>query len=296
LPVINYIKNRRTNMEIKNVGVVGCGLMGRGIAEVSAKAGYNVIVSEVNQQLLDKGLAAMDASLNKAVERGKATEAEKTAALGRVKGTTKVEDFKGCDLVIEAAVENLELKRRIFADLDRICPAHAILATNTSCLSVIDMAAMTKRQDRVLGMHFFNPVPVMRLLELVKTIVTNDETIEIAKEFGTSVGKTVIIAPDIPGFIVNRLLMPFMMEAIRLLESGLVTKEDIDKGVTLGLNHPMGPLALVDFTGLDTSYFVASAIYEDFKDPRFAPPILLKKMVAAGQYGRKSGKGFYEYK
>jgi len=282
-------------MEIKNVGVVGCGLMGRGIAEVSARAGYNVIVSEINQELLDKGLAAIDVSLAKAVVRGKATEEEKAATLGRIKGTVKMEDFKGCDLVIEAAVENMELKKKIFAELDRICPEHAILATNTSCLSVIEMAAATKRQEKVLGMHFFNPVPAMRLLELVKTIVTNDETIDIARKFGEAVGKSVIVAPDIPGFIVNRLLMPFMLEAVRLLETGLVTKEDIDKGVTLGLNHPMGPITLLDFTGNDTSLFVADAIYSEFKDSRFAPPILLRKLVAAGRHGRKAGKGFYDY-
>ena len=283
-------------MDIKNVGVVGCGLMGRGIVEVSAKAGYNVIISEVNQELLDKGMAALDSSMAKAVERGKTTEAEKAVMMGRIKGTLKMEDFKNCDLVIEAAIENLELKKKIFADLDKICAKDAILATNTSCLSVIDIAAVTKRQDKVLGMHFFNPVPVMKLLELVKTIVTSEETMNIAKEFGKTVGKTIVTAPDIPGFIVNRLLMPFLIETVRLLESGQVTKEDIDKAITLGLNHPMGPLALADFVGLDTAYFICNAMYDEFKDDRFAAPILLRKMVTAGQYGRKSGKGFFDYK
>ncbi|MBM3166605.1 MAG: 3-hydroxybutyryl-CoA dehydrogenase [Chloroflexi bacterium] len=283
-------------MQIKKVGVIGCGLMGRGIGEVSARAGFDVVVSEVNQQLLDKGLAAIDASLAKGVEKGKVTEADKAAAMGRIKGTINVQDFKDCDLVIEAAIENLELKKKIFGDLDKICVKDAILATNTSCLSVMDMAAVTQRQDKVLGMHFFNPVPVMKLLELVKTIATSEETLSAAKAFGQSVGKTVVTAPDVPGFIVNRLLMPFLIEAVRLIESGLATREDIDQAIVLGLNHPMGPLTLADFVGLDTAYFICNAMYDEMKENRFAPPVLLRKMVTAGQYGRKSGKGFYDYK
>jgi len=287
---------KEVQMQIKKVGVIGCGLMGRGIGEVSARAGFDVVVSEVNQQLLDKGLAAIDASLAKGVEKGKVTEADKAAAMGRIKGTINVQDFKDCDLVIEAAIENLELKKKIFGDLDKICVKDAILATNTSCLSVMDMAAVTQRQDKVLGMHFFNPVPVMKLLELVKTIATSEETLSAAKAFGQSVGKTVVTAPDVPGFIVNRLLMPFLIEAVRLIESGLATREDIDQAIVLGLNHPMGPLTLADFVGLDTAYFICNAMYDEMKENRFAPPVLLRKMVTAGQYGRKSGKGFYDYK
>ena len=282
-------------MEVKKVGVVGCGLMGRGIAEISAKAGFDVIVSEINQGLLDKGIAAIDTSLSRAVKAGKATEEDKAAILGRIKGTTNMEDFKDRDLVIEAAVENLELKKKIFADLDRICPKEAILATNTSCLSVIDIAAMTKKQDKVLGMHFFNPVPVMKLLELVKTISTSEETLATAKAFGEKTGKTVVTATDTPGFIVNRLLLPFLIEAVKLYEQGIATREDIDTAIKLGLNHPMGPLTLGDFVGLDTCCFICDAMYEEFKESRFAPPVLLKKMVTAGLHGVKTGKGFYDH-
>lgn len=283
-------------MDIKKVGIVGCGLMGRGIVEVAARAGYEVIVSEINQELLDKGMAAIDASLARAVKSGKATEEEKAATMKRITGTTSTADFKVCDLVIEAAIENLELKKKIFIDLDKICPPQTILATNTSCLSVMDIAAVTKRQDKVLGVHFFNPVPLMKLLELVKTIATSEETLKTARAFGEKVGKEVVTASDTPGFIVNRLLVPFLLEAMKLLESGAATKEDIDKAVRLGLNHPMGPFALADLVGLDTTYFICNAMYDEMKEPRFAPPIMLKKMVTAGQHGRKSGKGFYEYK
>ena len=282
-------------MTIKKVGVVGCGLMGGGIVEITAKAGYTVVVSEVNQQLLDKGIAAINNSLTKAVERGKMAEEEKESTLQLIKGTVNMEDFKDCDLVIEAAMENMELKRNIFASLDKICPQETILASNTSCLSIIDMAAVTQRQDKVLGMHFFNPVPLMKLLELVKTISTSEETLNKARAFGESVGKTVVTATDTPGFIVNRLLLPFLLEAVKMLESVMATREDIDKAIVLGLNHPMGPLRLSDLIGLDTAYYICNAMYEELKEPRFAPPVLLKKMVSAGQYGRKSRKGFYDY-
>ncbi len=283
-------------MDVKKVGVVGCGLMGRGIVEISAKAGFDVVVSEVSQDFLDKGLAAIKSSLTKAVEKGKSTEAEMKAAMDHIKGTTNMEDHKDRDLVIEAVIENMDLKKKIFADLDKICQPNTIIATNTSCLSIIEMASVTKRQDKVLGMHFFNPVPVMKLLELVKTISTSDATLSVAKAFGEATGKTCIVAPDIPGFIVNRILFPFLLEAIKLYEAGLATKEDIDKGIMLGLNHPMGPLTLLDFVGIETAYFVTEAMFDVMKEPRFAAPVLMRQMVKAGMYGRKTGKGFYDYK
>ena len=282
-------------MEIKTVGVVGCGLMGGGIAQVSAQSGYQVVVSEINDELLNKGLASINSILTRSVDKGRISQEDKDATLARIKGTTNTKDFSDCDLVIEAVIENMELKKRLFADLDKVCPKHAILATNTSCLSVIDMAKATNRPAQVLGMHFFNPAPVMRLLELVKTILTSDETMETARKFGESIGKTVAVSPDIPAFVVDQLANPFILDAIRMVERGVATADDIDTGVRLGLNHPMGPLALADLVGLDTILFIANALYDELKDPKFAPPTLLKKMVAAGWLGRKTGKGFYEY-
>lgn len=283
-------------MKIQQVGVIGCGQMGSGIAEVCARAGYSVIVSEVNDTLLKKGLGYIDASLSRAVSKGKMEAQEKAAIMGRLKGTTKLEDFKDCDLTIEVVVENMDEKKRVFGTLDRVCRPETILASNTSCLSVTEMAMSTKRAGKVLGIHFFNPAPVMKLVELVRTIVCSEETIKTARDFAVSLGKTPVMAPDMPGFIVNRLLIPYELDAIRLLESGVATKEDIDQAVSLGLNHPMGPLALCDLIGLDVVHFVAGALYDEFKEPRYASPILLKKMVLAGQLGRKTGKGFYEYK
>ncbi len=283
-------------MEIKKVGVVGCGVMGSGIAQLCAQSGYQVVVSEINDELLNKGLASIEKILARGVEKGRLSQQDKDATLGRIKGTTNTKDFSDRDLMIEVAIENMDLKKKIFAELDEICPKDAILATNTSCLSIIDMAVSTKRPDKVLGLHFFNPAPVMKLLEIVKTIATSDETIEVSKKFGESVGKTTVIAPDKPGFIVNRLWIPYELHAIRLLEDGVASREDIDNAVMMGLNYPMGPLALVDLTGLDVLLFVANAIYERLKDPRYIPPTLLEKMVAAGWLGRKTGKGFYDYK
>ncbi|RLC95333.1 MAG: 3-hydroxybutyryl-CoA dehydrogenase [Chloroflexi bacterium] len=283
-------------MEIKKVGVVGCGLMGGGITEVCARAGYPVVVMEVNQALLDGGLSKIQTSLERAAKREKITVEEKDATLGRIKGTLSFDDFGDCDLVIEAVIENLDEKKKVFAGLDKVCPPHAYLASNTSCLSILDMAVTTQRPEQVLGLHFFSPVPVMRLTEIVKTIVTKDEAIDMARDFCKSIGKETVLCQDTPGFIANRLSMVFLVYVIRCYEQGLATKEDIDKTMRLGLNHPMGPLELSDFIGLDTVYYILSAMHEELKDPLFAPPTLLKKMVTAGHLGRKTGKGFYDYK
>jgi 3-hydroxybutyryl-CoA dehydrogenase len=281
--------------EIRQVGVVGCGLMGSGIVETVARHGYPVVVREVTPELLQVGLARVRASMSKAVERGKLTPAEMDAALGRITGTTTLPDLAGCDLVIEAVVEDITVKREVFGQLDRICPPHAILASNTSSLSITEIASVTKRPDKVLGMHFFNPVPIMPLLEMVRTILVSDEAFALARRFGEGLGKTVVVAKDTPGFIVNLLLIPYLLDAIRALESGVATKEDIDTAIKLGLNHPMGPFTLLDFVGLDTALFIADAMFAEFKDARYAAPPLLRRMVTAGLLGRKSGKGFYIY-
>ena len=282
-------------MEIKKVGVVGCGIMGGGIAQTAAQAGFQVVVSEVNDQLLQKGMKGIAAQLARSVEKGRISQEDKDATLARIKGTTTTKDFGDCDLVIEAVIENMDLKKKVFADLDNVTPKHAILASNSSCLSIIDMAKATKRPTQVVGMHFFNPVPVMKLLECIKTIITSDDTVASAKKFGESIGKTVIVVPDVPAFVVDQIANPFILHAITMVQNGVATAEQIDTGVRLGLNHPMGPLALADLVGLDTILFIANALYDELKDPKFAPPTLLKKMVAAGWLGRKSGKGFYQY-
>jgi len=283
-------------MEIKKVGVVGCGTMGSGITQVCAQSGYQVVVSEINNELLNKGLASINNFLTKGIDKGKLSQQDKEATLARIKGTTNTKDFSDCDLVIEAAIENMDLKKKMFAELDKICPEHTILATNTSCLSIIDMAMVTTRPDKVLGLHFFNPAPVMKLMEVVKTIATTGETLETGKAFGASLGKTIVIAQDSPGFIVNRLLIPFILNAVRMLEAGVATREDIDAAINLGLNHPIGPLTLADLIGIDVVFFIANAIYDEFKDPQYITPTLVNKMVSAGWLGRKTGKGFYEYK
>ncbi|MDO8533006.1 MAG: 3-hydroxybutyryl-CoA dehydrogenase [Dehalococcoidia bacterium] len=281
--------------KIKKVGVVGCGIMGGGIAQTCIAAGYPTVVREVNQQLLDKGMNAVRSNLAKAVERGKMTETQKSEALARLTGTVRFEDFKDCDLVIEAAIENIEEKRKVFSALDGVCPAHAILASNTSSLCIAEMAAATKRSDRVVGMHFFNPVPAMKMAEVVRGIASSDETIASARAFVESLGKTVVMAKDTPGFIVNRLLVPYLLDAVRVLESGVGSKEEIDQGMVLGCGHPMGPLTLIDLLGLDTTYYIAQAMYQEFGETRFAPPVLLKRMVLSGRLGRKTGRGFYDY-
>ncbi|MFC1908112.1 3-hydroxyacyl-CoA dehydrogenase family protein [Chloroflexota bacterium] len=280
---------------MKKVGVVGCGTMGTGITQVCAQSGYQVVVSEINDELLNKGLVFINSYLTRSANKGRMTQQEKDSTLARIKGTTNIKDFSDRDMIIEATIENLDLKKKIFAELDKVCPKQAILASNTSCLSIIDMAVMTSRPEKVLGLHFFNPVQTMKLLEIVKTVATSDETLETGKNFGKSIDKTTVIAKDTPGFLANRLGIVFLLEAIRMLEAGIGTREDIDTTIKLGYNHPMGPLTLTDLIGLDVALHIANSIYEETKDPKFASPILLKKMVAVGWLGRKTGKGFYEY-
>jgi 3-hydroxybutyryl-CoA dehydrogenase len=287
--------------EIKRVGVCGCGLMGSGIAQTAAMAGYDVIVFETVEAALNRGMAAIKKSLDKFVERGKAGDGrafsagDRDAATSRLKTTVDISDLKDCDLVIEAVVENMAVKQELFAKLDGLLAPHAIICSNTSSLCVIEMAAATKRMQRVAGLHFFNPVPLMKLVEIVKTIVTSQETIDTLYVFAAKLGKTAVLAQDTPGFIVNRLLVPYLLYAIRMFEAGLASREDIDEGMKLGCGHPMGPLTLLDFVGLDTTYFIAEIMFDEFKDPLMAPPPLLKRMVLAGHLGRKSGRGFYDY-
>ena len=282
-------------MEVKRIGVVGCGLMGSGIAEVCARSGYSTIALEVNQQFLDKGLNSIKSSLEKAASKGKMSAQDKDAALARLTGTIKPEDFKDVDLVLEAVIENMDEKKRIMSTMDKICPPHAILASNTSCLSILQMAMATKRPTQVIGMHFFQPVPVMAMVEIVKTIAVSKETVETAEKVSKSLGKQVVFAKDTPGFLVNRLGFPFMMNAIRMLDEGWTTIEEMDRAWMMGTNSPMGPFTLMDFAGLDTMYSMACAMYDEFKDPVYAPPPLLKAMVTMGRYGKKNGWGFYKY-
>jgi 3-hydroxybutyryl-CoA dehydrogenase len=277
------------------VGVVGCGLMGSGIAEVCARAGYATIVREIDAELLARGRQRIEQSLATAVERGKLAAPERDQALARISGTTTFQDFARCDLVIEAATENPEIKKQTFAELDQICPPHAILASNTSSIPIIHMATATGRPDRVLGMHFMNPVPFMPLIEYVRTLTTSQETLEGARRFGESLGKRIIVSKDRAGFIVNFLLIPYLCEAVRMLEQGFATREDIDVGMMLGTSYPMGPLTLLDFVGLDTTLYIADILFDEFKEPRFAAPTLLRQMVAANFLGRKTGRGFYNY-
>ncbi len=282
-------------MQIKKVGVVGCGLMGSGIAQVCAEAGHEVLVREVAQDLLAKGLKKIDAFLQKGVEKGKLTAERKAEVMGRLKGTTEVEDLGGCDLVIEVVTENLGVKRELFQALDKVCGPDTIYASNTSSLSVTEMAATTARPTRFVGLHFFNPVPLMKLVEVVRSPLTDPAVFEAAYQFGRSLGKVPVKATDKTGFIVNRLLVPYLLDAVRALENGVGSVPDIDEGMRLGCGYPMGPFTLLDFVGLDTTYYIANIMFDEFRETRFAAPPLLKRMVQAGLYGRKSGKGFYDY-
>ena len=282
-------------MAIEKVGVVGCGLMGSGIAQVAAQAGCTVVVCEVNQERLSKGLASIDKSLNKFVEKGTLAVADRDAARGRLRGTTKLEDLKDCELVVEAIIEQLPEKRELYSALDEICPRNTIFASNTSSLSITEMAFMTGRPDRFIGLHFFNPVPLMKLVEVIRTIATDPRVYEDALAFAGRVGKVPVRTSDRTGFIVNRLLVPYLLDAVRVLEQGVASTEDIDNSMKLGCGYPMGPLTLLDFVGNDTTYYIANIMFDEFKEARFAPPPLLKRMVLAGWNGRKAGRGFYDY-
>lgn len=283
------------SMQITTVGVLGCGLMGAGIAQVSAQAGFKTIVREVEKGLLDKGLARIDKFLSGAVEKGKLAAADRERALANLKGTTSFEELASCDLIIEAIVENVDAKRDVYAQLEAVVGDQTIFASNTSSLCITELAASTKRPDRFAGLHFFNPVPIMKLVEVIRALPTSDDTYQQVFEFAGRLGKQPISAPDRPGFIVNRLLVPYLLDAIRAYEHGLGSLEDIDKGMTLGCGYPMGPFTLLDFVGLDTTYFIANIMFEEFREPAYAPPPLLKRMVLAGRLGKKSGQGFYKY-
>lgn len=285
-------------MTIKTVGVVGCGLMGSGIAQISAQAGMKVVVREVDTKGLEGGKAKVDRFLSTAVEKGKMSAEQKAAILARITWTTSVPDLKDCDLVVEAITENMKAKRELFAELDKVCPPHTIFGSNTSSLAVGDMAVATQgaRRARFVGLHFFNPVPLMKLVEVVRTLETSDEVFDAACAFGAKVGKTVVRAKDTPGFVVNLLLVPYLLDAIRALESGVATKEDIDTGMKLGCGYPMGPLELLDFVGLDTTLFIADIMFDEFKEYRYSAPTMLRRLVAAGRHGQKTKWGFYDYR
>ena len=282
-------------MAIKQVGVIGCGLMGAGIAQVAAQAGFPTVVVEANDALLQRGLGGLRATLDGLVGRGKLDSRAKDDTLGRITGSTRLEDLAGVDLVMEVITENQPLKNETFAKLDQICPPHTILASNTSSCNVTGMAAATKRSSQVLGLHFFNPVPLMKLVEVVRTILTDEATVATATEWVRALGKVPVQTKDSTAFIVNRLLVPYLLDAIRLYEGGLASLEDIDQAMKLGCGYPMGPFTLLDLVGLDTTMFVAEVMFEEFREPRYAPPPLLKRMVMAGRLGRKTGRGFYSY-
>jgi 3-hydroxybutyryl-CoA dehydrogenase len=281
--------------DVRKVGVIGCGIMGSGIVEVCAKAGMKVAFVEADQEAQERGQQAIERSLAKAVEREKLDEAGREAALALITGSTDFQDVADADLAIEAVTEDLDTKLEVFRRIDELVRPEVVLATNTSSMPIAELAAVTKRPDRVVGMHFFNPPPVMKLLEVVRALTTSDETVRFARTFGERVGKTTVLAKDRAGFIVNFLLVPYLNAAVRMLDEGFATREDIDAAVQLGLGHPMGPLTLLDLIGLDTALHVSNVLYDEFKDPIYAPPTLLKRMVSAGYLGRKSGKGFYDY-
>src|SRR5216684_4223817 len=283
-------------MTIKRVGVLGCGLMGSGIAQVAAQAGYETIVREVEQKFLDKGFAGIEKSLGRFVEKGTLSTADRDEALGRLKATTSLQDLADCDIVIEAIIENAQLKRETYAELDKIVKPEALFASNTSSLTITELSMATARPKQFVGLHFFNPVPMMKLVEVVRTILTSDEAFDTAFRFAKSLGKEAVAARDNSGFIVNRLLVPYILDAIRAYEEGVGSIEDIDKAMMLGCGYPMGPFTLLDFVGLDTTYFITDVMFAEYQEKRFAAPPLLRKMVLAGRLGKnKTGSGFYDY-
>jgi 3-hydroxybutyryl-CoA dehydrogenase len=281
--------------EVRKVGVIGCGIMGSGIVEVCAKAGLDVVFVEVNEEARAHGQAAIERSMAKAVERGKLEEAARDEALARITGSTSLDDISGVDLVIEVVTEDLPTKISIFHRVDALVGDDVVMATNTSSLPIAELAAATSRPERVVGMHFFNPPPVMKLLEVIRALTTSDETVDFARAIGERLGKTTVLAKDRAGFIVNFLLVPYLNAAVKMYEESFATREDIDAAIQLGLGHPMGPLTLIDLIGLDTALHVSEVLYEEFKDPLYSAPTLLKRMVSAGYLGRKSGRGFYQY-
>jgi 3-hydroxybutyryl-CoA dehydrogenase len=282
-------------MQIRQVGVIGCGLMGSGIAQVIATAGYPTIVVEASQELSERGIRGLEQRLDRLVEKGSLATQERDAIRSRLKPTTDLTHLNACDLVIEAVVENLEEKRKLWRSLDPILPRQAILGSNTSSISITEMMLSTGRPERLLGIHFMNPVPVMKLVEVIRTVATDDAVVDTAVAFVEGLGKTAVRTADRPGFIVNRLLIPYLLDAVRALEQGTGTIRDLDRSMELGCGHPMGPFTLLDFVGLDTAYYIANVLFEEFREPRFAPPGLLKRLVLAGWHGRKTGRGFYDY-
>jgi 3-hydroxybutyryl-CoA dehydrogenase len=282
-------------MAIQKVGVAGCGLMGSGIAQVSAQAGFSTVVREVSSELVEKGLKGIEKNLARLVEKGTISESVKSEVKGRIKGVTSLDELKDCDVVVEAIIKQLPAKRELFKTLDALCPPHTIFASNTSSLTITEIAATTKRPQRFVGLHFFNPVPIMKLVEVVKTIATDPAVYEEMVAFGAKLGKTPVRANDSGGFIVNRLLVPYLLDAIRAFEEGVGSVVDIDNSMKLGCGYPMGPFTLLDFVGLDTTYYISQIMFDEFKEKRFAAPPLLKRMVLAGWHGKKTGRGFYDY-